>query len=178
VFKRLNFKYNTTVLISILAIGLSHTSNAHESGTTQSHLTDIQVVKYVLPPLPNNAKAGLMGTDSNNNGVRDDVEIIIHTMYPHSEERRNASLYGALMLQRSLIANEHQKANDGHPDLIANMISCYKARFTNNWRKESAKLKSLTFNTIERVKAWRNYAHQSKGPVQVLNTPRCIRPNT
>lgn len=57
-----------------------------------------------LPPMPPETErdATVAGVDSNNNGVRDDVEIAIHERHPDSPKIRAAQLQYAMALQSQL----------------------------------------------------------------------------
>lgn len=58
-----------------------------------------------LPPMPPEAErdATVAGVDSNNNGVRDDVEIAIHERHPDSPKIRAAQLQYAMALQSRIV---------------------------------------------------------------------------
>lgn len=58
-----------------------------------------------LPPMPPELErdATVAGVDSNNNGVRDDVEIAIHKRHPDSPKIRAAQLQYAMALQSRIV---------------------------------------------------------------------------
>lgn len=58
-----------------------------------------------LPPAPDPALADatLAGVDANDNGIRDDVELAIFKLHPHSARIRAAELQYALALQNELV---------------------------------------------------------------------------
>jgi len=70
-------------------------------------VTDVPVI---LPPDPGEAgKATLAGIDSNNDGVRDDLEREIVYMYPQNEEvRRVLRAMVKTKLQRMLTSGDHE----------------------------------------------------------------------
>lgn len=67
-------------------------------------ITLADVMGDALPPVPNMQEnnATVAGVDANNNGIRDDVELAIFKLYPHSARIRAAELQYAMALQNEL----------------------------------------------------------------------------
>ena len=122
-----------------------------------------EVDGYRLPPEPdpkiNNAT--LLGVDSNNNGVRDDVERWIYKTYSHPIERgifmQSAWAYNKVIVDPSK-AHETTKYYD-------NSYSCSKYwRLNNDYLKKkyefeymNKKLEKIQFNTIQRHIAYEKF---------------------
>ena len=64
-------------------------------------------INGTLPPEPDPTEnnATLVGVDSNQNGIRDDVELAIFKKYPNSARIRAAELQYAMALQNELTSN-------------------------------------------------------------------------
>ena len=136
-------------------------------GTTLSNTITLNITwvvdGYVLPPEPDPAvnNATLGGVDSNNNGVRDDVERNIYATYPVRLQRGllidNAKIYQQIMVEPTSNAIDIQKG-------ITKVIDCeiFLGRLDENinadeWIEEPKKVKNKTFNTKERIRKYLDY---------------------
>ena len=122
-----------------------------------------------LPPDPGEAgKATLEGIDSDNDGVRDDVQRWIALTYPNSEKVRLA------LTQRAKI-NQQYVLNAADPTiskLIAKNIqksgACLAHVLPNDYYNLGIEFRSIFFNTYDRSKALIRANHHLSGSVFTL----------
>ena len=136
-------------------------------GTTLSNTITLNITwvvdGHILPPEPDPAvnNATLGGVDSNNNGVRDDVERNIYATYPVRLHRGllmdGASVYQEIVIRSADEAKETQKE-------ISRIIHCevYLTRIdkdidSDDWIEKSEKIKSLVFNNPLRIRKYLDY---------------------
>lgn len=100
------------------ALGLQEgTIHARVGSSTIAQPLPIQIIIAtggvgILPPDPGEAgKATLAGIDSNNNGVRDDVERYIWLTYPQSEKARTALSGVSKVFQGALLSASQSNAS-------------------------------------------------------------------
>jgi hypothetical protein len=140
---------------------------------------------YILPAMPDpktNDKT-LLGVDSNNNGIRDDVEIYIYNRfqgYTNSKVEREIAKQWARRAQQTLISPE-TAYEDGKDKLTDRVLSCQwyyydtylqNIRGFNNreaYRKQhdvfDAEFKDIVYNTKDRLKAYFRYNESMSGHV-------------
>jgi len=109
-----------------------------------------------LPPDPGEAgKATLAGIDSNNNGVRDDVEIYIATIEPNSAKHREALKSFAVAIQRQLLQTNKSEAYEA-ARVTDRAMDCldYVGKFDENKWKE---VEALMVNTKARFSAYQAF---------------------
>ena len=137
---------------------------------------------YTLPPEPdpiiNNST--LLGIDSNNNGVRDDVERWIYKTYTNPIERgifmQSARAYNIVIVDPGLASETKQ--------YLSNVSSCEYYLLEND--KEFAEkysfiyllkeLRKIQFNTIKRHMAHERYQGELSGgvyPVSPADKTKC-----
>jgi len=108
-----------------------------------------------LPPDPGAAgKATLEGIDSDNDGVRDDVQRWIVMTYPNSEKTR-ASLTQEAKLDQQFILN----AGDSNASLstakqMMNSEACLAYVQPNDYYDLGIEFQAIFLNTYSRSKAW------------------------
>lgn len=109
-----------------------------------------------LPPDPGPAtNEGIAGVDSDNDGVRDDVERAIYTLYRGDEEMLAVQLFGARAVQMTLNAGnvDDDVASDLAADATFRWVTCLVEVETERGHgagwvgRETAKIKLLTLNT-------------------------------
>jgi len=142
----------------------------HSNGNSRYNITYNFIAKseevihgHTLPPEPdpdlNNATLG--GVDSNNNGVRDDVERAIYKKY---DKKLHAVVLmdRAKFLQRTLV-EPIENATTIEKD-STRFLDCqlYIEDFDENiksmkWKKEGEYVDNLTFNIVDRVKKYMDY---------------------
>lgn len=136
-----------------------------ETNTTQAPLV---IDGYTLPPDPGEAgKATLLGIDSNDNGVRDDVERAIYLTYKRPVER--AYMMQASKLYSKYLENPAEAAKSEELDKIFfKNTACYGYLKYNlnieidNYSQSTVEFRETQFmNTLERIKAY-NIFNQGK----------------
>jgi len=111
--------YLFTVLLTIALSIQACSPNLKKETVSSNAVENKKTVTYTLPSSPNtknNAKT-IIGIDSNENGIRDDVEIWIYTKHEHPIER-------AIFVQ---IAEAYQKVLVNHSDLKVIVDKEYKS---------------------------------------------------
>ncbi|MDR0664003.1 MAG: hypothetical protein LBF86_00555 [Helicobacteraceae bacterium] len=139
--------------------------------------------KYVPPPDPSEAgKATLEGIDSNNNGIRDDIEIAIYEYKPKPEQlkERQSLIQSAKAYQAAILAGDSkdEAAITQASKATMRIISCKRETYIGDDRKDinkrlameedSAFLQIAAFNTKERKKAYWEYNQALSGRILSL----------
>ncbi|MDR0664002.1 MAG: hypothetical protein LBF86_00550 [Helicobacteraceae bacterium] len=134
--------------------------------------------RYNLPPDPGEAgKATLEGIDSNNNGVRDDIEIAIYEYKPKPEQlkERQSLIQSAKAYQAAILAgaSKDDTAIMQVSETIDRVVSCERKTYIGDDRKDINKylakeeddafLQIAAFNTKERKKAYWEYNQALSG---------------
>ncbi len=151
----------TLVLLFLTSVIYSETINGH-----------------ILPPEPdpkiNNST--LLGIDSNNNGVRDDIERKVYATYPKAIQR--AVIMQAFRAKQKMLADPDMVDNARvWEKKITEYIDCtrylymYKkqARIS---RKEASLISEWQFNNKERVEVYIEYNKALSGGVYSINKPK------
>ena len=123
----------------------------------------------LLPPDPGTASLDtLEGIDSDQNGVRDDVEIAIYRLHEDNFENREILKGGANAIQNAIIASTTagDGDNDSASELIAKFAYCLSELSSMDRSKHLAILKSLQINTSERKAAYDAYNQSRHGTIQ------------
>lgn len=118
-----------------------------------------------LPPDPGEAgKATVAGIDSNNNGVRDDVERWIVFNIPDSARHRAALMIDASANQRGLTAETKEQAVAAANDGIVN-LTCFAYLGIHKKDQKWKQVLALTINTEARLHAYETYQDRINGEV-------------
>lgn len=112
-----------------------------------------------LPPHPGaDGDRTIEGVDSNNNGVRDDIEIYLATTYRHDEIIKDALTHLAVATQDVLNAASASADADSTLGAFTNAVnseSCLRALYgLDVAAKESDALVSMVINTNERIEMY------------------------
>ena len=96
--------YIALVLYRIPTVGEKERTKDAVAYIHAQKITLSDVIGSNLPPPPNKQEndATVEGVDSNNNGIRDDVELVIFEKYPDSPRVRAAQLQYAMAVQMEL----------------------------------------------------------------------------
>jgi hypothetical protein len=176
-----------TKLSIILTIVLSLTScssNDNNNSKTTYHGGET-IDGYTLPPMPNSKTNDetLLGTDTNDNGIRDDVEIYIYNRfqgYVNSKVEREIAKQWARRAQQTLISPE-TAYEDKKYELTDKVLSCqfyYYNTYLQNIKgfanRESYRskhdiydpeFKDIIYNTKDRLKTFFRYNKSMSGHV-------------
>jgi len=142
---------------------------------------------HLLPHKPDNPDATLLGVDTNDNGVRDEVERWIYKEMPtyhHPEIERVIAMTKAKAYQMALDDPTNQdnkvfKAIDRASDCWWYYSDLKSLPFDGAVKQFSNRLKDKQFNTKERLKTYMAYDYTLKGtvitatPLRLLNTSYC-----
>lgn len=116
-----------------------------------------------LPPDPGEAgKEALAGVDSNNNGIRDDVEIYIDANFGNSQKLKEGLNQFAVSLQQGIIAaSEQQSMLAANNQMRAMECLHYISPNDRSWKSVEA----IAVNTPERLNAWLTHEGRLSGKV-------------
>ncbi|WP_252179535.1 hypothetical protein [Endozoicomonas sp. 4G] len=110
---------------------------------------------FDLPPDPGeDGLIGLAGIDSDQDGVRDDVERFIEKVLEGSEEDKRAALSLAGSLQKELIIAYDRDAVMALEPETGAALDCMSFVMEDKATKFLLELEAKTYNTVERLKAW------------------------
>ena len=107
-----------------------------------------------LPPDPGEAgKATLEGIDSDNDGVRDDVQRWIAISYPNSQKTREALRQQAIALQKFLVDSADPNLSFGNAISNNDAVTCL-AYIRDDFYNISDELLAVFLNTAQRSRAY------------------------
>ena len=137
----------------------------------------IVVDGYPLPPMPDKKinDSTILGIDSNNNEVRDDVEIWIYTTYTEPIERgifmQSARAYQKVIKDPSK-AKETKKYLDAYTSCIKYWMfeakNEHESFSIDKYRDLEKEIGAIQFNSIERHMAYQRYNAELSGGVYTL----------
>ena len=175
--KHKNLFITATLVIIALLAGCSQSDESSTNNTGETVVID----GYILPSDPGEAgKATLLGIDSNDNGVRDDVEIYIYKRFQGFE---NAKKDRAIAMQYAkatqIIMQNPETAYEKKTYVVMNnVIDCawyyYETSgtsfesimaFRNKHLIFDPAMKDVIFNTRDRLEAYMQYNDSLSGHV-------------
>ncbi|MDR0467912.1 MAG: hypothetical protein LBG67_03585 [Campylobacteraceae bacterium] len=166
------------LVLSVCSGGNNATNSNNQTGNQTKGSNVMSDPDYVLPPMPDKEENDktLLGIDSNNNGIRDDVEIWIHENSDHPIRK-------ALYAQ---IARDNQKILTDIVDAKEKMYtdktnSCYfywRRKFKENskgfqfddFKSIYTPIDAVCFNTVDRYLRDKRYNSQFHG--EILSAPK------
>ena len=164
---------------SAITLRLKVTDNADATASAQTTIRIIEIDAAALPPRPD-AQANrqtIRGIDTNDNGVRDDMEHSLYALYPLDTPRREVLLIGAQTVQMKLLAGSDNNPNaaDAASQRSAEFVACALASNIDirALQKDIAILDFFALNTEARRQAYLTYDASRAGTVQ-----RAIDPNS
>ena len=163
-----------------LEVTLTVTDNEGATGTTSTSFTVEEIDVEQLPPNP--GESGLVtleGVDSNNNEIRDDIEVRILELYPLDRDMRLVQSYGAVAFQEALVAAQANSDVDADTAMqkISDWVGCMRIlqesgnMTTRELDIEMAMLNSLVTNTQTRVENKLEFNNMRGGTAYRLSTP-------
>jgi hypothetical protein len=179
-------KLSSVLILSLILISCSEDKSSNNSQTkTAGYKGGETVDGYTLPPMPPKSAndAMLLGIDTNNNSIRDDVEIYIYNRfqgYTNSKvEREIAMQYARTATQ--LIQSPETAYEDRKYELVGRVNDCASYYYDtyvgkdatfNEWLKYSLehevldeRLDDAIFNTKDRLKAYFKFNASLSGHV-------------
>lgn len=145
----------TIIALSLLLTACGGGASANPTVSTQPD----PFHGIAVPPEPNaTANSTLRGVDSNNNGVRDDVERQIAITYGANAAQYDGALRIAKADQDFLVANGDPIKSTSATIAAATAGFCLYSRLANDGiaaNKAIDSISPLTFNTLERMTAYR-----------------------
>lgn len=119
-----------------------------------------------LPPDPGEAgKATLEGIDSDNDGVRDDIQRYIALTYPESEKVRVGSLQLAKAMQIAILGSSTKQKSISSSFYVNKSIEClsYLSKYGIDGSEVIANLIGKLVNTVDRYSAYSRYNQNLSG---------------
>lgn len=152
-----------------LTIKLEVTDNDGATSESETVVLVNEIDFNLLPPDPGAASLdSLEGIDSDNDGVRDDVEIAIYELHKDSQENREILKVGSKALQEAIMSavSAGDQDNDSASESMAKFAYCLSELSSMDRNKQLATLKSLQINTDERKAAYDAYNKSRHGTIQ------------
>ena len=178
-------KQNTLKVVALIVMSMMIGGCSQSDGfSTSASEGPLVIDGYTLPPDPGEAgKSTLLGIDSNNNGVRDDVEIYIYKRFQGFENaRKDRAIAMQFAKATQIIIQEPEKAYENKTYVMMhNAIDCqwyyfnqhlntvkdYRMRleYREKHRIFDALMEDTIFNTRERLEAYMQYNDSLSGHV-------------
>ena len=170
-FLKISFLMPATLLLGIgvatmLFTGCSHTQGQSDGARSGLPLLNTAVASFNECAQGSEGSVGdfatVVGTDSNKNGIRDDVDIAIQKKYPINDPQRRVVEQYARAFQLVLafgfcssddIQVSNLKAYDNIIFELRGVTECLKIRFKDNSEKVLDFVEDVTFDTSARRKA-------------------------
>ena len=115
-----------------VTLTLKVSDNAGATASAQTVIRIVEVDAARLPPMPDEQMSmqTVQGIDTDDDGVRDDMEHSIYDLYPLDTPRREILLLGAQAMQMQLLAGEanSQAASDAATERAMEFVACAMAR--------------------------------------------------
>jgi len=145
---------NKLVVVFILLLSLLHSQNSNQIEIIHGHILPLE-------PDPKTNNATLGGVDSNDNGVRDDVERAIYKKYD-KKIHALVLMQKAKFLQRTLVEPTTDAKIIQKDSTKAINCTVYLSRKDQSldytyFKQHSDYIKDVTFNTVERIQKYANY---------------------
>lgn len=167
------------LLIVILTGSILFLSGCSRSGTSTSETqTEDDAAASNLPPDPGEeGKKTLAGIDSDDDGVRDDVQRYIALTYPDSEKTRAGLTQYAKSVQGALLDADDKELSMKHEEKISKADDCIEFMLGTDEYDQyiSNEALPMILNTKERTMAYFKYDEQLGGEVFSLTPEDQLR---
>ena len=135
----------------------------HNSSVTDENNENQLDSTTILPPDPGETgKSTLIGVDSDNDGVRDDVQIAITKLYPSDTSAKKALLKLAVEMQEAFVAQSNDNINQIYLEKLINATDCITITSSNPLR-DIIYIEFAMINTEDRQKAYININDTASG---------------
>lgn len=112
----------------------------------------------------------IAGVDEDGNGIRDDVDAWIATVYPDKPKIQSALGQGARAIQVAITASPNKWAARQNRDEVARARDCLRIRLGHNLARDlESETRARTLNTYSRSKAYLEYDSYLGGGVFTVN---------
>jgi len=154
------------LMIAMMALVWPMSASASDQHPADDRIGDDTSVLADLPPDPGPAgEATLAGVDSDNDGVRDDVQRWIALTYPNSQKTRAALTQITKTMQQFLL-NAADPAQSYHISVqMGKDTDCLAYILSAGFYKPSSELKAVFLNTDLRTRAWLQADHHLSGKI-------------
>lgn len=156
-----NLPINITLLV---------TDNDNQSSSTEFVFTANEVDSQLLPEYPDNPDDTLEGVDSDNDGIRDDIEIAIYALYPRDKKEREIHRNIAHLYQTIMTMPLSEEMITSTSNAIVTSASCVSEFSEFNTGIGESVINGLTFNTPERLEKYDQYLTRLNGRSFELQT--------
>ncbi len=154
------------LMIAMMALVWPMSASASDQHPADDRIGDDTSVLADLPPDPGPAgEATLAGVDSDNDGVRDDVQRWIALTYPNSQKTRAALTQITKTMQQFLL-NAADPAQSYHISVqMGKDTDCLAYILSAGFYKPSSELKAVFLNTDLRTREWLQADHHLNGKI-------------
>ena len=178
--KRCSFPHcliNVVLLISLNACGGKTSSDHPGSGVTLSPTPTQALIKLettgTIPTLDRSDT--LAGPDTNNNGVRDDIDAYIQNTFQDPLERAAVTQSARSMQSAIVVDASDPDATQAVSRSMTRSVHCMFSRFSGNQGERSPmaiddKIEAMTANTKARMKAYLAYNQSRNGTTSSIPT--------
>lgn len=144
----------SAVLLSLICTGCDNSSGTGQNAAVAVVDSEPEEVSS-LPPDPGEAgRENLEGVDSDSDGVRDDVQILIATLFPDEGPQREAAKQLTISVQNAILND----ASGSDPQTIAPALidssACSFLQFGDDAQEMVDRLENALTNTPERLEAY------------------------
>lgn len=148
------FVMGITMFFMLVACGGGGNSGDHDTSTVTNTNENLNTEISQLPPDPGEeGKLTVVGVDSDDDGVRDDVQIAIEDFYASKMDTKQVVLSLAKEMQNVFIAQSIGDVQEEHLQKIAKAIDCITL-MSSNPLKDIIFVEFAMVNTEEREEAY------------------------
>ena len=122
-----------------------------------------------FPPDPGEAgKATIAGVDSDNDGIRDDIQRFIELNYGGSQKTKAVLQQTAIALQKILVNTPNSLAAQENAETVSRAIECSYYINPTNAADINDRLRSKFLNTVERSRAYLSFDAKLSGKIIIM----------